>query len=352
MIEIDNKVYRNIPEQVGKNKDDIELLKKAYGYHGPFASKEDIVSPVDQALYLIGTAYPYEIYQYKELTNTYLDLGPFAAAGAQGPAGPQGPQGPQGIPGEQGEQGPQGIQGPIGPQGPQGEKGDSVDAYTKEETDNKIVEKLDEKQITECNCSHEVEITGFGEEDCNLVIDDQDVVITKIQGQTRRKSLNLLNIKDVNETTYNGITYRNIITVAKELRNVLNERKKEMNKKQIIEALDKIHQGVTDLKTAVADIEEEKAPMFTDLKTLAKVVANTYKTSKPEYGSEYLYKNIKAMASSDKVKIILKWIDSCDIEAIKNFRKMPIQNQIITLNAAIDANKNEIIEILKNKFSN
>ena len=91
MIEVNNKVYRNIQEQVGQNKYDIELLKKAYGYHGPFASKEDIVSPVDQALYLIGTAYPYEIYQYKELTNTYLDLGPFAAAGSQGPAGPQGP---------------------------------------------------------------------------------------------------------------------------------------------------------------------------------------------------------------------------------------------------------------------
>lgn len=48
-----------------------------------------------------------------------------------------------------------------------------------------------ENHIVECNCSHEVEITGFGEEDCNLVIDDQDAVITKIQGQTRRKSLNL-----------------------------------------------------------------------------------------------------------------------------------------------------------------
>ena len=122
MIEVDNKVYRNIPEQVGKNKDDIELLKKAYGYHGPFASKDDIVSPVDQALYLIGTTYPYEIYQYKELTNTYLDLGPFAAVGQQGPAGPQGPQGPQGIPGE---------------------KGDSVDAYTKEETDTLLNDKAD-----------------------------------------------------------------------------------------------------------------------------------------------------------------------------------------------------------------
>ena len=146
MIEVDNKVYRNIPEQVGKNKDDIELLKKAYGYHGPFASKDDIVSPVDQALYLIGTAYPYEVYQYKELTNTYLDLGPFAAAGQQGPAGPQGPQGPQGIPGEKGDKGdtgPQGEIGPIGPQGPKGDKGDSVDAYTKEETNTLLNDKAD-----------------------------------------------------------------------------------------------------------------------------------------------------------------------------------------------------------------
>lgn len=140
MIEINDKVYRNIPEQVGKNKDDIELLKKAYGYHGPFASKDDIVSPVDQALYLIGTAYPYEVYQYKELTNTYLYLGPFAAAGAQGPQGIQGPQGPQGIPGEQGIPGPVGPEGPIGPQGP---KGDSVDAYTKEETNSLLNEKAD-----------------------------------------------------------------------------------------------------------------------------------------------------------------------------------------------------------------
>lgn len=67
------------------------------------------------------------------------------------------------------------------------------EVYSKDETDTRIAEKLDEKQITEVNCSHEVEITGFGEEDCNLVIDDQDVVITKIQGQTRRKSLNLFN---------------------------------------------------------------------------------------------------------------------------------------------------------------
>lgn len=63
-----------------------------------------------------------------------------------------------------------------------------------------------EKHIVECNCSHENEITGFGEEDCNLVIDDQDVVITKIQGQTRRKSLNLLDISVLPKTEFNNAT--------------------------------------------------------------------------------------------------------------------------------------------------
>ena len=144
MIEIDNKVYRNIPEQVGKNKDDIELLKKAYGYHGPFASKDDIVSPVDQALYLIGTTYPYEIYQYKELTDTYLDLGPFAAAGAQGPAGPQGPQGPQGIPGEDGK---------------------SVDAYTKEETDTLINNRFGRFELITNEDNYKSRITLNGDDD-------------------------------------------------------------------------------------------------------------------------------------------------------------------------------------------
>ena len=144
MIEIDNKVYRNIPEQVGKNKDDIELLKKAYGYHGPFASKEDIVSPVDQALYLIGTTYPYEIYQYKELTDTYLDLGPFAAAGAQGPAGPQGPQGPQGIPGEDGK---------------------SVDAYTKEETDTLLNNRFGRFELVTDEDDYKSRITLNGDDD-------------------------------------------------------------------------------------------------------------------------------------------------------------------------------------------
>lgn len=85
---------------------------------------------------------------------------------------------------------------------------DLTNYYTKSETDNKIVEKLDEKQTTEVNCSHETEITGFGEEDCNLIINDQDVVITKIQGQTRRKSLNIISFNNTTKTEY-GITWAN-----------------------------------------------------------------------------------------------------------------------------------------------
>lgn len=123
MIEVNNKVYRNLQQQVAKNMEDIEQLEKAYGYKGPFASTDDIKEPIDQALYLIGTTYPYKVYQYKELTNTYLFLGTFAAAGERGPAGPQGPQGPAGIPGEQGPKGEQGIQGETGPQGERGPRG-------------------------------------------------------------------------------------------------------------------------------------------------------------------------------------------------------------------------------------
>lgn len=91
------------------------------------------------------------------------------------------------------------------------------EVYSKEETETLISEKLDEKQITECNCSHENEITGFGEEDCNLVIDDQDVIITKIQGQTRRKSLNLFSFIGSETRTGNGntITLNNsILTIS------------------------------------------------------------------------------------------------------------------------------------------
>ena len=89
---VNDKVYRNLQEQVEKNTKDIDVLKESIP--GPKGDKGD--------------------------------------TGPQGPEGPQGPQGPKGDKGDKGDrgptgfQGPQGIQGPqgpIGPQGPQGEVG-------------------------------------------------------------------------------------------------------------------------------------------------------------------------------------------------------------------------------------
>ena len=124
-ITINDKTYRNLPEQVEKNKRDIEDLQLRAGFQGPYASTEDINPPVDGVVYIIGSSSPYEVYKF-DMDDGFVDLGPFGATGAQGEQGPQGPVGPQGPQGIQGEQGPHGIQGPQGPyglQGPQGEPG-------------------------------------------------------------------------------------------------------------------------------------------------------------------------------------------------------------------------------------
>ena len=88
MLDFENKEFRNLQEQVQKNKEDIE---KGIGIPGP--------------------------------------QGPQGEAGPQGPQGPQGEQGPKGDAGPagpRGQEGPQGIQGPRGPRGIQGPSGDAT----------------------------------------------------------------------------------------------------------------------------------------------------------------------------------------------------------------------------------
>ena len=121
------KIYRNLQEQVYENAEDIQTLFEMYGYKGPYASTDEITDPIDLGLYLIGTTIPYEVYQYNATSQSWQDLGPFAAQGPQGPQGIQGERGPQGFAGPQGPKGDTGAQGPTGPQGergPKGEKGD------------------------------------------------------------------------------------------------------------------------------------------------------------------------------------------------------------------------------------
>lgn len=140
---INGKVYRNLQEQVLENTLDIEELKQQYGFKGPYETTASIPSDalLDNAIYLIGTEAPYDLYKFNEISGRFIPLGEFPQPG---------PQGPQGAPGEDGADGANGITPHIdsttgnwfignvdtgvhaqGPQGEQGENGtDGTDGIT------------------------------------------------------------------------------------------------------------------------------------------------------------------------------------------------------------------------------
>ncbi len=188
MLTIDGKQYRNLEEQVRKNKEDIQSIIEASAILNAFGIKvvgqvntsDKLPNPADYPgeygdAYLVGTATPYDYYIFTRPNDTHptaywLNIGEFPLAGPQGETGPQGPQGPKGDgskwyagtqnptivaevndqylnttdgsvfsysnvgwtrignirgpQGIQGVQGIQGIQGNIGPVGPKGERGD------------------------------------------------------------------------------------------------------------------------------------------------------------------------------------------------------------------------------------
>ena len=145
MFKIDDKEYRNLQEQVEKNKDDIEYILTEQGTLNEFGIKvvEEVESTDDlpatdsedfEALeygdcYAVGTEAPYDLYIKTRANSSHpndywFNIGEFPLAGPQGEQGEQGPQGEQGEQGIQGPQGLQGIQGPQGEQGPQGPQGE------------------------------------------------------------------------------------------------------------------------------------------------------------------------------------------------------------------------------------
>lgn len=146
MLTIDGKEYRNLEEQVEKNKSDIEYIINEQGVLNEFGIKvvgvvasQSLLPSVDTYkqenpnweygdTYAVGTQPPYDllVLTRANLDNPddyWFDIGDFPLVGPQGPEGPQGPQGLQGPTGAQGLQGPQGLQGIAGPQGPMGVQG-------------------------------------------------------------------------------------------------------------------------------------------------------------------------------------------------------------------------------------
>ena len=142
----DNKIYRNLQQQVKENMDNIAELQdlKLVGLDvkGIVQDYSNLPSSAEQGqVYAVGTKAPFELYVYND--SSWVDFGEFPKAGPKGDQGPQGEPGRQGQRGLTGEQGPRGYTGapgtpgqagPKGEKGPKGDKGDPglVDAFAKD----------------------------------------------------------------------------------------------------------------------------------------------------------------------------------------------------------------------------
>ena len=127
-IRIDNKVYRNLQQQVKFLTDlanqGVNVIKNVNGVVANVNQLPDVASVEIGTTYAVGTSKPYEY--YVALNGKWVDLGEFPYKGPAGPTGATGPQGPKGDTGPIGPTGPQGATGPtgatgaIGPTGPLG----------------------------------------------------------------------------------------------------------------------------------------------------------------------------------------------------------------------------------------
>ena len=125
-IRIDNKVYRNLQQQVGYLTElanqGVDVVKNVTGIVANASQLPDVSSVEIGTTYAVGTSKPYEY--YVALNGRWVDIGQFPYQGPTGPVGPTGPAGGGGA-GSIGPTGPQGAIGPTGPQGIRGEKGNT-----------------------------------------------------------------------------------------------------------------------------------------------------------------------------------------------------------------------------------
>ena len=172
MLKFGNKEFRNLEEQVEKNKEDIENLAAGISaVMGFMPTVKGVYATADQIpegsyntgdTFLIGSSTPYAVYIYTA-NDTWQNVGQFPVAGPKGDKGEKGSQilygnadptiaiaanegdyyinttsgdwfvkgvaawsyalSLKGEKGDRGERGLAGPQGPVGPQGPQGIQG-------------------------------------------------------------------------------------------------------------------------------------------------------------------------------------------------------------------------------------
>lgn len=144
MFKYDGKEYRNLQEQVEKNKNDILYILEQEGVLNEFgltvveqiATVDDLPSINSEEFaaleygdtYAVGTEEPYTLYIKTRANGTHpndywFNLGLFPLPGPQGPQGERGEKGDTGERGEKGDPGVQGQRGEPGERGPQGDPG-------------------------------------------------------------------------------------------------------------------------------------------------------------------------------------------------------------------------------------
>lgn len=111
MIQIGDKTFRNLEEQVLKNQQDIRDLGVINGYDvhvvGTVEEEAELPDPETYVgnygdAYLVGTETPYDVYIFTrpfegETIPHWFNAGPLSIPGPQGEQGPQGEVGPQGV---------------------------------------------------------------------------------------------------------------------------------------------------------------------------------------------------------------------------------------------------------------
>ena len=126
-IRIDNKVYRNLQQQVKYLTEMFNngmSITNINGTVDDVSKLPDINSVQSGTIYTVGKSKPYEY--YVALNGKWVDLGEFPLKGPAGPTGadgaigPTGATGPIGPTGNQGATGPTGATGAVGPTGPLG----------------------------------------------------------------------------------------------------------------------------------------------------------------------------------------------------------------------------------------
>lgn len=153
--------------------------------------------------------------------------------------------------------------------------------------------------------------------------------------------------------TYNNITYRPITKVGPELYKLFKERNKQMNEKLAVEAIDEMCEGLHKLKNAFLDLmnKPQNKQENNESKTIATIVAKTYKTKKAFLGVEALYKDLYGLAmDKDKIGILLAWVDSSKDEYVQTFKTYPLMTKTKLLQEAIKTHTDLIKQILTARY--